>query len=446
MHDEIAKHERFRTAPWALPEEELASLKKLLDKFSPGDPVTSLLWLFDTWTLDETGDLAASDRRRAHAVKELYAVDGADAVIRLGFETKLPHFVVQAVDAAGLDDLAVERLFELSFARDSACSLTFGFAGVYRNRMGERRAEERLAKALTDGSASTEIVARLLLAWPDEPATWATARHLGPAAVSSYWREKAPRYLNGSRRSLYRSALMLLRFGRAAASLQSSFNRLAEIPTRLLFRMLDGIVPEINSKAIAPDTMLTFYLEKPLETLDARPDASELQIAQREYAYLPMLEFGNRKLRLHHIMASSAAFYHQVLRDVFRDDNEATVELDERTKARARMSYSLLAGFSKLPGQSAAGIDLKFLTSWIDDLRRLGAETRRSEVTDNYIGRVLAHAPLDTDGGWPDLRRSGIKLSDLPPMKWKEACSSRGSTCAASTVSRFSRVVLRNET
>jgi hypothetical protein len=34
-------------------------------------------------------------------------------------------------------------------------------------------------------------------------------------------------------------------------------------------------------------------------------------------------------------------------------------------------------------------------------VRRLGTETDRAEITDNYVGRVLAHAPPDPDGGWP---------------------------------------------
>ena len=402
VRDEIARHERFRTAQWVLPDEELASLRRLLDKFSPEDPITLVLWLFDTWTLDDAGDLAAADHRRASALKTLHDAAGSEGIIRLGFETRLPHLVVKAVDAAGLDDSEAERLFELSFACDNASNLTFGFAGLYRNRLGKHRAEARLARALAERSASTEIIARSLLAWPDEPTTWAAARRLGPAVVSSYWRERVPQYLKGSRFALFRSMLMLLRFGRAAAALQSSFDRLAEIPTRLLFRLLDGIIPEINSKAIQPDNMLNFYLEGALNVLDARPDASELEIAQRENAYLPLLEFSNRKLRLHDRMASDPAFYHQILRNVFPGDNEPNVEADEHTNARARMSYSLLSRFSRIPGQSSFGIDGTCLTNWIDELRHLGVETDRRAVTDNYIGRTLAHVGSDADGGWPD--------------------------------------------
>ena len=154
----------------------------------------------------------------------------------------------------------------------------------------------------------------------------------------------------------------------------------------------------MSLSSVKPDRLL----ERALSVLDARPDTSELEIAQREYAYFPLLEFSNRKLRLHDLMASDPAFYHQILRNVFPGDNEPNVEADEPTKARARMSYSLLSHFSRIPGPSSSGIDGTFLTNWIDELRRLGVETDCPAVTDNYIGRMLAHAASDADGGWPD--------------------------------------------
>ena len=37
----------------------------------------------------------------------------------------------------------------------------------------------------------------------------------------------------------------------------------------------------------------------------------------------------------------------------------------------------------------------------LNEVRRIGAETERASITDNYIGKVLAHAPPDPDGAWP---------------------------------------------
>jgi len=60
-----------------------------------------------------------------------------------------------------------------------------------------------------------------------------------------------------------------------------------------------------------------------------------------------------------------------------------------------------LSHFAKVPGQTTDDIDEPVLTKWIDEVRRLGVETDCAEVTDSYVGRMLAHAPVDRDGGWP---------------------------------------------
>lgn len=100
-------------------------------------------------------------------------------------------------------------------------------------------------------------------------------------------------------------------------------------------------------------------------------------------------------------MAADPEFYHSILRNVFLGKGEEKREVDEQTEARARLNYSLLSHFSALPGQSGPDIDADTLTRWIDVMRRLGRETDRVQITDNYIGHVLAHASADPDGAWP---------------------------------------------
>jgi hypothetical protein len=165
--------------------------------------------------------------------------------------------------------------------------------------------------------------------------------------------------------------------------------------------MLDGVIPEINSSEAPTDAMTTYYVEKVFEALDPRPDVSEQQIAAKEYAFLPLLEHSNRALRIYGLMASEPGFYHQVLRDVFKGESEQVGDADENAKVRARLSYSLLSQFSQIPGLSAQGLDSTALRVWINAVRQLGSQTDRAAVTDNFVGRLLAHAPTDADEGWP---------------------------------------------
>ena len=399
LRDEVARHERFQSAKWALQSDDLAAFQALATKYAPDDPFAAVAGLFDTWALDETGDVGRDNQRRAEALRQLYDERGPYAVLRLAAEARVPYLVIEAAEMAGFTESQVEELLRMSFGQDTGGTLTLGLSGLYRRIAGEVRAEAWLRRNASNVSA--DALSDLLQTWPDGLSTWGVVRRFGATVVSSYWQRRSPRYVNDSRRTLLQAALMYLRFGRAIEAIQSSLDRLAEVPTRLIFRMLDGVIPEINSRAAPADTMTSFYVERAFEALDHRPDAPNEQIAAREYGFLPLLEYSNRSLRIHKLMASDPALYHQVLRDVFEGENEELGDLDDKAKARARISYSLLTHFSQLPGLSAAGLDEHALGSWIAGVRQLGVDTDRAAVTDNFVGRLLAHAPPDADGGWP---------------------------------------------
>jgi hypothetical protein len=86
---------------------------------------------------------------------------------------------------------------------------------------------------------------------------------------------------------------------------------------------------------------------------------------------------------------------------VFRAECESPSEPDEEKKGRALLSFSLLTRFETLPGRREGSIDNLALRKWIDEVRKIGAETDRAKISDNLVGRLLAHAPVDEDGGWP---------------------------------------------
>ena len=196
--------------------------------------------------------------------------------------------------------------------------------------VGAEDAEAWLRSAVAS-AARAEAISTLLQTWPDGRETWSAIRRFGPDCVTAYWTRRRPSYLTGTRRALLQRYLDVLAVGRAVEAIQSSINRINEVPTELLFRMLDGVIPEMNSKAVPVDTMTSYYIEKALEALDGRADASDEQIAAREYGFLPLLEFSGRSLRVHRLMAHSPAFYHQILRDVFKGEKRTSLRVSLTT-------------------------------------------------------------------------------------------------------------------
>ncbi len=193
----------------------------------------------------------------------------------------------------------------------------------------------------------------------------------------------------------------MLKVGCGQAALRTAFNRLKDIPTELIYRILDGVAEELKRREAQLDT--SWELENAFTELDRRADASDFDVAKREFVFLKALEYGNRPLRLHKVMASDPEFYHHLLCLVFRGKSEAAsdTEPSEADRAKAQMSYSLLSKFGNVPGQSPDDIDRASLARWIDRLREFATLSDRSEVTDTYIGHILAHAIQDGDGAWP---------------------------------------------
>ncbi|WP_346295757.1 hypothetical protein LRC39_23025 [Rhodopseudomonas sp. P1] len=401
VRDEVLRHERFRGAGWALPEKELAPFKALVEKYAPSDQVVTLAQLFsDTGLIDDV-DQKIQNAQRIEALLNLISAEGVSAVLRLAKEVRHTYVVLETLSRCNLGEERLGELLALSFADDPVGSLTVGLSGLYRGIIGLQRALIWLESLRDESQVSPETIAALLAAWPDDRETWRAGASLGRDVEAAYWRLLPPRYLKGLRSELLRSTLMRLRYRRPIEALQSCLDRLAEIPTRLLLRLLDDIVLELKSRPDRADTMTTYYVTKALEALDRREDASESDVATREYKLFPLLEYEDRRLRLYDAMARDPAVFHQILRNVFRADDDQRDEASDVEKANAQVSYRLLSGFKRLPGHDAKGVSREILTNWIDEFRRIGTETKRAEITDSYVGKVLAHAPPADSGVWP---------------------------------------------
>jgi hypothetical protein len=339
--------------------------------------------------------------RRAALLRQLYAEAGPEAVVRLADEAEIPYLLVEAIDNAQFSEQEILGLLTLSFDHVPNSSFTMGLSGLYRRVAGPKQAETWLRHVVNEKMAPSTIIAELLLTWPDGMETWRLVRQLGSDVVDAYWTQRLPLYFGGSRKELFRLLLMLLRYGRAVQAIQSSLNRMGDLPSRLILRMLDSVIPQLNAKATLPSGMTSFYVEQSLAALDRRPDVTEHDVAVREYKFFPLLEHSNRRLRLYDVMAKDPELFHQILRNVYRGKNEEKSDVDSQAEANARLSYSILSHFAAFPGVVAGQVDGKALSEWVDKVRQIGTTTDRADITDMYVGRVLAHAPADPDGFWP---------------------------------------------
>ncbi len=106
-------------------------------------------------------------------------------------------------------------------------------------------------------------------------------------------------------------------------------------------------------------------------------------------------------------MATKPEFFVQVISTVFKPAPESGIEeqpLDEHAKSIATQAFRLLDSWKQVPGLTDGVVNEQALHHWVAQVHALCEKAGRTAIGDQYIGRVLAYAPLGEDGrGRPSL-------------------------------------------
>jgi hypothetical protein len=400
LRDRINDHRRFPDAPWTLTEKELAPFDALIKDFEPESPVSSIIWMFDTWDFPTEDDKSIEDVR-TEAVKGLLDKSGVDALVELGHKAKQAHHVVQAIGQANLDFSLLANVLENSIEVPDCMSFSIGISGLLRSVGGAAKSEIWFEAFKERLEVDDLTAAKLLLSWPMTTGTWFLAKRLGTAVFEGYWSHCNGYSLRGEGRPFLRGLLYLLKARRGSAFLEATNENLGDVPTRLVLRALEVLNGELHENNNA-DTMVSYYLEKVFAELDLRDDLEPRVIIGQELAFFPLLNKKKRKLVLFDTMAADPELFNQAIQLVFKSSKEtenARSEIDG--KSSGRLAYSVLSNFRRLPGHTENEVDAEKLSLWVDEARRLGEKSGHSVITDVYVGHLFAHAPVDEDGGWP---------------------------------------------
>ncbi len=400
--NEVEKHERFADAKWALPKEQLAPLRALVDKYAPEDPVEQTRLLFDSWSFDSSGDREPINKVRWEQLSRLLRASGPKAIADLAAQVQNSY---EVVDALGHIDIQRDRLEAIASYGVSAepTGFVIGLVATIANRFGIPAAQDWLIETRKEAGLSNAAIARLCQGLIDNRATWAFVRSLGTDVEAAYWSTKGPFWLKGEKDELLEAVDRYLRFGRGIAALEVSLQRLGDVPTGTLFAILEVIVREVTTGTQRDPTMISYETQKAFEELGRRADASIDELARHEISMFPLLEHSEYKMRVFEVLASNPNVYFDILKEVFRaeDEPESQEEASESQRSIWRLNYSILSNFHLIPGQSPEGIDEVVLTRWIEQVRQLAVEGKRVKIADQYIGHILAHSADGADGAWP---------------------------------------------
>lgn len=407
LREFVSHHEAFVDADWSLKGVELGKLQRLVEAHQPTDIVSQSRHLFDDWVPHinakaETA-LQEAEEARAAAVRQIHQTMGVDGLMRLVKAVRLPRQLGEALSKLDVTfDEAASLIFELVHAGGEYFDLACFISGGLRRKSPDAWAQY-YESAIFPRVKSLKDAARLLVAWPNNQDTWRVVDHLGTGFAEAYWHDVGSIPYGGSEADRTYAIQRLRNAGQSLKVLTSLHGQVKDVASKTLLELLDESVEMIASAALAP-TMLSYAISDVFEVLAARSDVPSVEVARREYVYLPLIEGSVKGLAIHALLALDADEYINVISNVYLAKSAVHVDSpSEQEKARARMSYRLLKSFHTVPGERAeGGVDEVALRSWVYQARARAEELDRVEIADEFIGQLLAHAKPDAiSGAWP---------------------------------------------
>lgn len=395
----VSKHRSYPSAWWALSQEQVERLSRLLSRFEPEQQAARFGWLFahrPSLVEGREGDPAthreAVRSAQLEAVEHIHAESGLEGLLGLSEVVALPYLLGETAGRAGLslesEDEFLAGYLDLGDAPRAQFSLGYGVA---RAREAGQAWVETMLQA-REWPASQQ--AALLICLPAARDTFDLARELGEEAERAYWAVLNPWWVDAS--DVQEVGGNLIRHGRPRACLTLLSNA-SDIPVDadLVARGLEGAVQ--SSETWDPDS---YDVGRLLDRLaDAQIDESRL--ASLEWAYVHALR-GNRPPRLlHKELSKNPQFFAEIVGLVFAAEGEDVVDVSETDEAKAKSGYEILSSWREIPGNVSGGIDGGILGEWVRSARAALVESKRSGIGDYVIGQTFSGSPVGKDGAWP---------------------------------------------
>ena len=390
--------------------------KASYDQLEPTDPIQKNAWLFRTAWIDESADEILDDeldygareeriaRQREEAVRVVFAARGVAGLLRLaelgdaGYQLGWSFAVVTEDDATFVD--TVVELVEGGLIEGSRLSVLLGVL----IQSAERSLLAKAAKRV-----SHQKLVPLLTSAKFCRSTWNIVDTFGAEVSESYWLKVPPNW-NRNPDEISEAINNLIKAGRPRAAFQFAHGLLKDLPPRVLFQLLAAMNKE-SAEPTGTYLLNPHYLHSAFELLNESRDIKTHEMASLEFRFISI--FANSKSRpqnLERVICEDPVVFVQAVGFAFKrsDDNEDPPELIESdevlTQSRASTSYAMLHSIARLPGLKDDGsFETSAMVAWVEQVQAGCAAIARMDIADQMIGKLLANAPHDPDGVWPDV-------------------------------------------
>lgn len=399
----VTRHRAYSGAKWAMPEEYVARLQPICERFAPDDPIALYGWLF-TWRPPHQPRQRISDER-AKAVVAILKRKGLQGLTELASAVENPSALGFAAAGAPAELLHPDDLLQSHLAdpHHALRQLAFGYAEGRAHADGAAWLVRQLERADLQLTADQRV--EVLLVLPDSASTWRVATTCGEDIAGEYWRSVTPRYVEDQ--DLAEATAHLVQADRpfVAADLIAFDERVTKgmVPPELVARLLDVAA----SGTVGCDTPGPDFASSAGFLLDAlkRVNYDQAALARLEWRLMPALSYHERSPdALHRLMAEDPEFFVEMLSLVYPAEGEAPGDVSRQDELRATSGYAVLESWRTIPGRdNRDGVDGGELRRWVESAIPALREAGRVEIGHRMIGQMLSGSPQDRDGTWPCL-------------------------------------------
>jgi len=405
----LSLNHSFHEAKWALPKSVLIEIEKAYFILEPSDIYQRFSWLFDSYNPElpegrNINDINLQEetikQRRKEAVKTIKDAKGIEGLILFSRKIKFPELMGPTTSQINLTQEEEGKLFPLLIGDNKE---TLNFVQSYFSCCAYHRGNDWIGQIVEKSQEHVwplNNIVNFLVALPENSDTWKNIETYNSEVKNEYWKKCRGGFFHTSSEDKVFGIRKLFSVGRYFTALGRAALIVDDLPISLVFEILQkAALNGINNEG---DCQLdAHHVVRLFERLAKTDDLDNMQMAELEWAYLPLLAdewTGVHPRILHKELSNDPAFFAEIIKWTYksRDDN-STQEMVQR----ARLGHKLLSSWKTVPGSSSEGqIDYEELLKWVCEARRLCTESGRSEVGDSSIGQVFAYSKAEEDK-WP---------------------------------------------
>lgn len=414
MRTTLSRHIAHSTARWRMPQERIEQLLQIYTQLEPQDLVARHAWQFShsaQFLIEETEDWSERQEKqgksRKQVIQEIYKTGGLPDIMRLAEQAEHPYSVGWTLGSIlSLGTQEDEFILQALAATESyLVSLSQGYIHG-RLAFDVDWCQSKLNSPLFMQATPLQK-ANFYLCLASEKHTWDLVEIAGQEVEQLYWsRVGLWGIREWSGEDLQYFVVSLAAHNRLTEAIHyvsaQSHTKEGQLPPLFIANMIELALDNSNPQQVDWQQLVN-DIPHLLSIIEGSGKIEELRLVRLEWEFLPWFEYSEYQPKtLMKSLADDPAFFCELLKWVFKAEDEEPRQLSRGEESRARNAYVLLDLWQKLPGSDEQGnIDPQKLLEWMRTASALAHDSGRGAVGDQQIGQLLSHSPPGHDELWP---------------------------------------------